>query len=182
MAGWGSRGVDGCLDLWLGSGQVAKEFEGIDAIGVVFEAGLLGVAEWDNRACGGPPAYDRLDIGMVTGEGGGERLAGTAISIMEDTDRAKGRVVPGQQDRFIGHIRFFIEDQEGQLVVVVVFIFRDLGEVVVFSKGLQQGEEIVVFGYVKLGNVAAAQAKVLIDVVGELFELVHGLIAGQYRD
>lgn len=119
---------------------------------------------------------------MVAGEGCGEWIAGVVIRIVKDADGAKGGFILNQQDGFIGQVGLLVEDQEGQLVVVVVSVFRELGEVVVFPEGLKEGEEIVVFGYIELGYVAAAKAKVLIDVVGEVFEVVHGLFAGQHCD
>jgi hypothetical protein len=156
------------------SGEVAEELEGIDAVGVIFEPGLLGLAE----RCVAEPNYT-LNIRVGTGEGSGQGIPGAVIRIVEDTDRAKGRIVPGEQDGFIGHITFLIQDQEGQLVVIVIFVFRELGEIVVFPEGLQQGEEIVVFRDVELGNVSAAQAKILVNVVGEVFQLLRGLFTGQ---
>jgi len=50
-----------------GSGEVAEEFEGIDAVGVVVEPGLLGVAKRGKGACEVLAAYDTLDFGVVTG-------------------------------------------------------------------------------------------------------------------
>ena len=63
-----------------------------------------------------------------------------------------------------------------------MFIPGQVRQVIIFAKGLQQGQKIVVFRDIQLGDVAAAESEVLINVVGQSFQLLLRLPAGQQGD
>lgn len=159
------------------SGQVTEEFKGIDAIGIIFKARLLRFAE----GCK-PAANDGLNIGMIPAKGWGKRVAGAVIRIVKDANRTERRIVPGEQNGFVGHVDFFVQDEERQLVVVIVLVFDQLREVIVFPERLEKMQEIIVVRHIELGYVAAPEAKILINVVGKRFEFGHRLFARQQCD
>jgi len=170
--------------------QAAEELHGIHSIGIVGETGVLGPAKWyqgcegagwcDGGGCCSnevlPLTYDALDV-LVTDEEGEGGFPGAVIFIMQYADRAKGRGGLYEKDGLVGHIVFFIQQQNGKLVVVIMLVFGEFAEVIVPAEGFQQGEEVVFFGYIELGHVAAAQSEIQVYIVGQPVEVVPGLFA-----
>jgi hypothetical protein len=170
--------------------QAAEELQGIHSIGIIGEAGVLGPAKWDKggegagwRDGGGccsdevlSLTYDALDV-LVTDEEGKGVFSGAVIFIVQYADGAKGGAGLNEEDGLVGHIVLFIQNEQGELVVVIVLVFGEFAEVIVPAEGFQQGEEVVFFGYIELGHVAAAQSEIQVYIVGQPVEVVPGLFA-----
>ncbi len=69
---------------------------------------------------------------------------------MQLADGREGRSSFVQNDAPIGHVVLLVEDEDGQLVVVVVFVFVVVGQVFVFLECLEQGHEIVLLRHVEV--------------------------------
>ena len=123
--------------------------QGVDAVCVVYKAWLLGFSEGDEGLSGEKAsllgdagrnaglvggnamvlaADDALDGLVVFGQGRGD-LTGFVVLIVQDADGAEGGFVLGEEDGSVdtagtvAHVELFIQDQQGELVVVVVFVF-----------------------------------------------------------
>src|SRR5581483_2291786 len=94
------------------------------------------------------------------------------------TDRRKKCFAFVQYNALVGHVILSVQYQHGQYVIVVVFVFMMIGQVVVFFKRFQQGHKIVLVGYIQLGNIATAQAKIQVHIIGQAGKVFHGFVAG----
>jgi hypothetical protein len=121
-------------------------------------------------------SYDALDV-LVADEKGEGVFAGAIIFIVQYAEGAKGGVGLYQEDGLVGDIILSIQDEQGELVVVIMLVFGQVGEVIVPAKGFQQEEEVVLLGYIELGDVATAQSEIQVYIVGQPVEVVPGFFA-----
>jgi len=118
--------------LSTGASQIPQELQGIHPVGIVVEARLLGLSE-----LGIPMAHHALDIRVVRQRA--LRPVCGIIFVIQYADGAERGAIFRQQDRLIAHIVLFIQDEQGQLVIVVMLVPGKIGEVIIPPEGLQEG-------------------------------------------
>ena len=90
----------------------------------------------------------------------------------------KNRLIFSEQCGSVGHVVLMVEYDQAQLVIVVVFVFMVILQVLVIIKGIYKFFEVIALRYKQFCNVAAAKAIVGMYVMRQGTKLFIGFAAG----